>query len=164
MMFIHWSRKEHPPTLYFWSNFLYRVKVYLNEHLPWSVCCCLYCECAARVTMPTATHKCFFFPGIAWYCGDNDFIIRPSISLHVLMQRTWLVLPDMDSHMNCSTDRDSHVTCSKRYGVYKLYTAAMVPHLLTFALVRCMIIFVISMVIYNTTCFNVPWWACFGTS
>ena len=31
----------------------------------------LYCyECAARVTMPTAT-----FSGIAWY-GDNDFIVR----------------------------------------------------------------------------------------
>ena len=31
----HPPSKEHPPP-YFGPNFLYRVKVYLNERLPWS--------------------------------------------------------------------------------------------------------------------------------
>jgi len=39
------------------------------------VCCRLYCyECAARVTLPTATGD--IFSGIAWCYGNNDFIIR----------------------------------------------------------------------------------------
>ena len=37
---------------------------------------------------------------------------EPSLSLHVQMQRTWLAVPDMDSHVTCSTDTNSRVTCS----------------------------------------------------
>ena len=43
------------------------------------------------------------FSGIAWYCGDNDFIIR-----------TFDFIARSDAErMTCSTDIDSCVTCSK---------------------------------------------------
>ena len=61
------------------------------------VCCRLY---APWVTMPMPTNKWYlFFLGIAWYYGDNDFtfnfIARSDVN-------TWLILPDMDSHMTCN--------------------------------------------------------------
>ena len=37
-----------------------------------------------------------------------------------------LVVPDMDSHVTCSTDTDSCMTCSKKYN--KLHAAARLPH------------------------------------
>ena len=38
-------------------------------------CCHLYCyECAARVTMPTATNK-WCYSAIAWYKSDNDITL-----------------------------------------------------------------------------------------
>ena len=56
------------------------------------------------------------FSGIAWYYGDNDFIIHElSISLHVQTQRMWLAVPDTNFHVICSTDTDSRVTYSKKY-------------------------------------------------
>ena len=54
---------------------------------------------APWVTMPMPTNKWYLFSGIACYCGDNDFtfdfIARSDVN-------TWLVLPDMDSHMTCN--------------------------------------------------------------
>ena len=66
--------------------------------------------------MPTATNEWYIFPGIAWYYGDNELIIRAS--LHVQTQHVWLniAVPDTDSQVTCSTDMDSCVTCSKKYG------------------------------------------------
>jgi len=96
------------PLLY---NYHHSTKLYQKIS---QVCCRLYCyECAARVTMLTATNE-WYFSGIAWCYGDNDFIIRTS--LHVQMQRAWLAVADTDSHVTCSTDTDSRVTCSKKYG------------------------------------------------
>ena len=46
---------------------------------------------------------------------------EPSISLHGQMQRTRLVIPDMDSRMNCSANTEM-----QRF--YKLYTAARLLH------------------------------------
>ena len=90
-------------------NYHHKTKLYWNN---W-VCCCLYCyECAAWVTMPTATSD--IFSGIAWYYGDNDFIIWTFNSLHIQMQCTWLAESDMDFHMTYSTYTDSSVTCNSK--------------------------------------------------
>ena len=40
-----------------------------------------------------------FFPGIALILS-----YEPSILLHIQTQRAWLIVPDMDSHVTCSTD------------------------------------------------------------
>ena len=94
------------------------------------VCCHLYCyECAARVTMPAATND--IFSGIAWYYG-KVLSYELSISLHVQMQCTWLVVPDTDSCMTCSTDTDSRVTCVKNTAFYKWRAAARLPHWLQY--------------------------------
>ena len=37
-------------------------------------------------------------------------------------------IPDMDSHMTCSTDTDSRVTCSTNMAFYKLCAAARLPN------------------------------------
>ena len=44
----------------------------------------------------------WYFSGIAWYYGDNDFTIWTT--LHVQLQHAWLAVSDTDSHMTCSTD------------------------------------------------------------
>ena len=68
--------------------------------------------------MPTATNE-LYFSGIAWYYGDNDFIVRTSD----FIARSDAV------HVTCSTDTDSHVTCSKKNtAFYKLRAAARLPH------------------------------------
>ena len=36
---IHMYRSLGPSTPYFWPSFVYRIKVYLNEHPPWSKLC-----------------------------------------------------------------------------------------------------------------------------
>ena len=92
------------------------------------VCCHLYYECAAWLTMLMATN----FSGRAWYYGDNDFIIQPSISLHFQTQHAWLAVPDTDSCVTCSTDTDSHMTCSKNTTFYKLNAAAKISHWLIY--------------------------------
>ena len=69
------------------------------------VCCRLYCYGSeAWVAMPTATNKWYSF-GIAWYYGDNDFIIRTS---------DFIACSDVHI-VQCSTDTDSRVTCSNNY-------------------------------------------------
>ena len=46
------------------------------------------------------------FSGIAWYYGDDDFIIR-----------TFDFIARSDAaHVTAVPDTDSHVTCSKKYG------------------------------------------------
>ena len=53
------------------------------------------------------------FSGIAWYYGDNDFVIQ-----------TFDFIARSDAvYVTCSTDTDSHVTCSN-----KLCAAARLPH------------------------------------
>ena len=48
------------------------------------------------------------FSGIAWYYGDNDFIIR-----------TFDFIAGSDAvHVTCSTDTDSRVTCSKKIRLF----------------------------------------------
>ena len=55
--------------------------------------------------------RVIFFSSIAWYYGDNDnFIAHSDV-------RTWLVVPDTDSRMTCSTNKDYRVTCSKKYSL-----------------------------------------------
>ena len=44
-----------------------------------------------------------FSSSIAWYYGDNDFVIRTFN----------FIAYSVTAHMTCSTDTDSHVTCSK---------------------------------------------------
>ena len=45
------------------------------------VCCRLYCyKCSARVTMPMAINQ-WYFSDIAWYYGDEDFIIQTSLRI-----------------------------------------------------------------------------------
>ena len=62
--------------------------------------------------------------GIAWYYGDNDFIIRTFD--FIACSDVACVVPDTDSHVTCTTDTDSRVTCSKKYD--KLHAAARLPH------------------------------------
>ena len=51
------------------------------------VCCCLYCyECAAQVTMPTATNEWCFFSGIAWYYGVRA---RPRLAAPWPREAVW---------------------------------------------------------------------------
>ena len=57
--------------------------------------------------MPTATNE-LYFSGIAWYYGDNDFIVR-----------TFDFIAHSDAaHVACSTDTDSCVTCSKKIWLF----------------------------------------------
>ena len=94
---------------YHHSNKLYR-------KISW-VCCRLYCyKCTARVTMPTATNKWYFFRySLVLVISDTDFVIS-----------------DTDFHVTCSTNTDSCVTCSKKYSFYKLHAAARLPHWLQY--------------------------------
>ena len=62
--------------------------------------------------MPVATIE-WYFSGIAWCYGDNDFIIQ---SLRIQMQDTWLAVRDLDSHVTCNTDTDFCMTC--KHGFY----------------------------------------------
>ena len=60
--------------------------------------------------------------GIAWYYGDNDFIIQTFdfiIQTHCTFRHT---------HMTCSTNMDSHVTCSKNTAFSKLRAVARLSH------------------------------------
>ena len=42
------------------------------------------------------------FSGIAWYYGDNDFIIQTFDFIARSDARMCLVVPDMHSHVTCS--------------------------------------------------------------
>ena len=117
------------------------------------VCCRLYCyECTARVTMPTATNE-WYFSGMAWYYGDNDFIIRTfdfiawsdaahmtcstwyrfSRDLQYLIRiLAWLAVPDTDSCVTCSTDTDFAWLVVKNTAFYKLREAVRLPHWLPY--------------------------------
>ena len=65
---------------------------------------------------------------IAWYYGDNDFIIRTFNFMARSDTRMSLVVPDTASFMTCSTDTASCVTHSKNMAFYKLHAAARLPH------------------------------------
>ena len=54
------------------------------------------------------------FSSIAWYYGDNDFIIWTF---------DFIARSDV-AHVTCSTDTVSHVTCSKKYDCYQLHATA----------------------------------------
>ena len=66
------------------------------------------------------------FSGIAWYYGDNDFIIQKPLTLIVHLNAACVTCrtdmgfhmtcsTDIGFHITCSTDLDSRVTCSKKY-------------------------------------------------
>ena len=89
-----------------------------------------------------------FFPV---YVGTIVIMIlsyEPSISLHIQMQCTCLVVPDMDSHVTCSTDMECHMTCKKTQFVCKLHAAARLPHWLPYMQIRLMMI---NRIIYSCT-------------
>ena len=93
------------------------------------ICCHPYCyECAARITMPSATNEwcLMFFPGRALYYGDNDVIIW-TFGFIASSDAAYMTC-SADSCVTCSTDTDSRVTCSKYMSFYKLHSAARLPH------------------------------------
>ena len=73
------------------------------------------------------------FSGIAWYYGDNDFIIQKLLTLIVHLNAACVTCrTDMGFHMTCSTDMDSRVTCSKKYvELHVLHGFAIDSHMFT---------------------------------
>ena len=62
----------------------------------------------SRVTMPKWQQTSDIFSDIAWFYGDNDFIIQ-----------TFDFIACSDAvHVTCSTDTDSHLTCSTNTAFY----------------------------------------------
>ena len=79
--------------------------------------CHLYCSvCTAQVTMPTLINKRDFFLRYSTIYGDNDLSYKASNSLHIQAQCTWLVVPDMDSHVTCSKKNTAFINCMKLQG------------------------------------------------
>ena len=63
--------------------------------------------------MPTATNE-WYFSGIAWYYGDEDFIIQTCDSI-ARSDAAHVTCSTDTNRMTCGTDTNSHVTSSKKY-------------------------------------------------
>ena len=106
----------------------------LYRKISW-VCYRLYCyEFVARVTIQTANKWVIFSPILSY---------EPSISLHIQTQCAWLIVPDMDSHVTCSTDIYGFLRpCDLQWKINCMQLQGFPIDSHTFVWVRCMTIII----------------------